>query len=158
MAKKKKPPAKASAKSLLAASAGAPVGNRNAEKLKTPEERKEAYRLYCIHIAAGYSGNSFYEPVTEDTMLATISRYPNELDLDKLAKAKAQGRLVWEQIGFQGTIGKLKGFNAFSWKFNMQNRLGWKEKHETGFDKDTRAVFRLRMGKDLGKKPDGDEG
>ncbi len=131
---------------------GAQIGNRNAEVLRTPEARAEAYRLYCLHIAAGYAGSSFYDPVIEDIMQDTMKRYPDELDAGELSKARAKGRLVWEQIGFQGTIGKLKGFNAHSWKFNMQNRLGWKDRTETGLDKETRTIFTVRMGKDIGGK------
>ena len=134
---------------------GAPKGNRNAEALKTPKERAEAYKLYCLHIAAGYAGSSFYEPVVEDTMQDCMKRYPQEFDGDILRKARAKGRLIWEQIGFQGTTGKLKGFNAFSWKFNMQNRLGWKDRVETGFDEQTRAVFRMKSARTL--KVDEDE-
>lgn len=131
---------------------GAPIGNKNAEKLTTPEERANAFRLYCLHLAAGFSGGSFYDPVLEDTMLAIVARYPAEFDLDDMRKARARGRLVWEQVGFNGTVGKIKGFNAHSWQLNMFNRLGWKNRQEVGFDKDTRAVFRLKMGKDLERK------
>jgi len=146
--KKPKPPKKP---------AGAPKGNNNAEALKTPKERADAFRLYCLHIAAGYASDSFYDPVCDDTMLDTIAKYPQELPAVELRKAKAKGRLVWEQIGFQGTIGKLKGFNAHSWKFNMQNRLGWKDRSEHGLDEPTRAVFKLKLGKQgLGKDHDPD--
>ncbi|ADB18104.1 hypothetical protein Psta_3441 [Pirellula staleyi DSM 6068] len=33
-------------------------------------------------------------------------------------------------MGNEGSNGKIKGFNAISWKFNMQNHFGWKEKRE----------------------------
>lgn len=147
----KKPPRKQNKK------IGAPKGNNNAEALKTPAERQEAFRLYCLHIAAGYAATSFYEPVCDDTIDDMLKRYPNEFNLKELRRARNKGRLVWEQIGLRGTIGKIKGFNAHSWKFNMQNRLGWKDRSETGFDKDTRAVFKLRMGKDLGPTAEDDE-
>jgi hypothetical protein len=130
---------------------GAPKGSANAEALKTPAERQEAYRLYCLHIGAGYMGNSFYEPVVEDTMQDYMKKYPAEFDLRLLAKARAKGRLVWEQVGFNGTVGKIKGFNAHSWGLNVKNRLGWKDRAEVGLDGPTRAVFKLKLGRqDLG--------
>lgn len=135
--------------------AGAPKGNLNAEVLDTPAKRQDAFRLYCIHIGAGYSATSFYEPVCDDTIDAMLVKYKDEFDMSKLRQAKNKGRLVWERIGLKGTIGEIKNFNAHSWKFNMQNRLGWKDRSEHGLDGPTRAVFKLRMGlKDLGAPKD----
>lgn len=134
---------------------GAPLNNNNAEVLDTPTKRQAAFELYCIHIGAGYAANSFYEPVCDDTIDAMLIKYRDEFDLRKLKQAKNKGRLVWERIGLQGTIGKIKGFNAHSWGMNMKNRLGWKDRAEIGLDGPTRAVFKLRMGvKDLGAPKD----
>lgn len=130
---------------------GPPFGSKNALKFHTAEERQEAYRLYCLHIAAGYAGSSFYEPCVEETIENLLKRHPEEFDLIELKRARARGRMLWEDIGKQGTIGKIKNFNANSWKLNMQNRLGWKDRTETGMDRETRAVFTLRMGKELSK-------
>lgn len=132
---------------------GAPHSNKNAEKFSTAAERAEAFRLYCLHIGAGYSGSSFYHPCVEETINNLMQRHPHEFDKELLAVARAKGRMLWEDIGKQGTVGKIRGFNSHSWKFNMQNRLGWKDRQEHGLDGPTRAVFKLKMGKKL----DGDE-
>ena len=134
---------------------GAPIGNKNAEKFSTAAERQKAYRLYCMHLAAGYMGSSFYEPCVEDTVQSLMKKYPDEFDADLLRVARAKGRMYWEDVGNKGTIGKIKGFNAHSWKYNMANRLGWKDRSEHGFDDNTRAIFTMKSAKDLsGVKPD----
>lgn len=136
---------------------GAPHGNHNARKFDTAEERQAAFQAYCFHIAAGFSSESFHTPCVDKTVKAMLAKYPDEFDLDALDRAKAIGRHVWEDIGMQGTIGKIPGFNATSWRVNMFNRLGWAERQEHGFDKDTRKVFKLAMGKKLGTPKDEDE-
>lgn len=154
MAKKRtpKPPKKPRPKPIPPTGGGAPKGNRNAEKLATPDARADAFRKYCLHLAAGFSGGCFYEPVLEETILAMVARYPAEFDMDEMRRARARGRMYWEDVGNKGTVGKIRGFNAHAWKFNMQNRLGWKDRSEMGLDKETRAVFKLKMGKDLDGK------
>lgn len=129
--------------------AGAPVGNKNAEKFSTPAERQNAYQLYCIHLAAGYMGTSFYDPCVEETVQNLMKRYPDEFNVEQLRIARAKGRMFWEDVGNKGTIGKIKGFNAHSWKYNMANRLGWKDRSEHSLDAPTRAVFVMKMGKKL---------
>lgn len=95
-----------------------------AVKWPTPEQRKAACDSYCAHIEAGYSKDSW-----PDADFETVERYkrdfPEDFCPEKIARAERTSRLFWEKIGITGTIGKLKGFNAKSWEFNMQNRLGW---------------------------------
>ncbi len=129
--------------------AGAPDGNRFAAKFKTTEERQAAFSTYCAHIAKGYSDASFHNPCTVRTIMQMLKDFPEEFDDEALAIAKAKGIFRWEQIGRLGALGKVSNFNAASWIFNVKNRLGWKDKTEVGFDKDTRTVFRLNMGKSL---------
>lgn len=136
---------------------GAPKGSKNALKCKDVEARQEAFKAYCYHLSAGFSGSSFHTPCVEDTIKNYLRNYPKEFDLNALSRAKAMGRHVWEDIGKRGTMGALKGFNALSWKCNMFNRLGWKDRQEHGFDENMRAVFKVSMGRDLGKPKDEDE-
>jgi hypothetical protein len=143
MTKRKKAPPAAGKKE------GAPFGSRNAAKLKTAEDRQAAYMAYCDHIAAGYSDKAFHTPCVARTIDNILKQYPQEFDLDLLVQARAKGCHFWEQMGMAGAMGKLKNFNAGSWVFNMKNRHGWKDRQEIGLDKNTRAVFRMKMGKDL---------
>ncbi|MBO6629889.1 MAG: hypothetical protein JJ939_15845 [Alphaproteobacteria bacterium] len=54
-------------------------------------------------------------------------QYPEDFPPDELEAAARRGLHEWEKIGKEGTTGKLTGFNASSWKFNMQNRAGWRD-------------------------------
>lgn len=119
---------------------GAPKGNKYPQKLKTPEQRKEAFRLFCEHLAAGYSPRTFHKPVIEETIMNMMREYKHEFEADALKLAKAEGLHQWEAMGKLGTMGKLKGFNASSWKFIVMNKLGWGEKITHSGDKDNPLV------------------
>ena len=41
-----------------------------------------------------------------------------------------QSALWWAKAGMAGMTGKIPGFNATVWIFNMKNRHGWKDKTE----------------------------
>lgn len=110
------------------------AGNRNPEKFKTPEQRQKIFKLFCEHMAAGYSSKNFAGGCVEHTVIKMLKDYPKEFDLEELEIARSSGRLVWEQIGKLGTTGKLKGFNASSWWRIMQNKMGWKDKMEHASD------------------------
>lgn len=111
-------------------------GNKNRETFKTPEARQGAFKLFCEHIAAGYSTRSFHTPCVENTILKMIRDYPHEFDVIELDRAKARGCHEWESIGKKGTTGKLQGFNSSSWWRIMQNKLGWKDNVQLGGDKE----------------------
>ena len=46
----------------------------------------------------------------------------------------SKGRLFWETLGIQGTVGQLKGFNVIGWIFNMKNRYAWKDRTDITSD------------------------
>lgn len=105
-------------------------------KWKTPEDRRAACEAFCEHLRAGFSWASFPD-ADEDTVKRYIRDFPEDFCPEKVQQAERQSRHFWEKIGIAGTTGKLKGFNAKSWEFNMQNRLGWSTKadvnnHNTG--------------------------
>lgn len=105
----------------------APKGNDYAKKWKSPRARKEACKRFCDHIAAGYSLESFAE-ADRKTIRYYAEQYPEDFPADKLQEAARLGLFEWERIGLKGTRGEIDGFNASSWKFNMQNRASWRDK------------------------------
>lgn len=131
-------------------------GNKYTQKFKTPEARAKAYKSFCDHISSGLSAKSFHDPCVENTILKMLKDYPKEsgLDPELLNQAKAKSCEVWEKIGLQAINGKIPGFSAAAWIFNMKNRLGWKDKTEIGFDTEKPIVFKLSMGKPLSKDKD----
>lgn len=40
----------------------------------------------------------------------------------------------WERLGVAGAAGKVPGFNATAWIFNMKNRANWRDKQEVTGD------------------------
>lgn len=46
-------------------------------------------------------------------------------------RAFSQNKLFWEKMGIAGMVGKVPGFNATLWIFNMKNRHGWRDRIET---------------------------
>ncbi len=115
-------------------------GNDNAAKAKTPEEMKFLFEKFCNHLRQGFSKDSFPD-CDYRTIETMIAENPSVLQADMMKQAKRHGRMFWESIGINGTIGMktakvngkeiaLKNFNALSWKFNMQNRYGWHDKQD----------------------------
>ena len=100
----------------------APKGNNYRMKWKTKKEREEAFALVYDHLAAGYSKESF--PYADwDTVERYCKDFPKEFPSEKLAEAMRIQRFEWESIGMDGAKGKIPGFNAASWIFNMKNRF-----------------------------------
>lgn len=109
--------------------AGAPFGNQNKMKWKTPEERQSICNEICEHLKKGYSQDSF--PAADwDTVERYIKDFPEDFDNNKIKESLREGRKLMETLGIQGTAGKLKGFNAKSWEFIMQNKYGWKLRND----------------------------
>lgn len=67
--------------------------------------------------------------ICEDTFYRWVKKYPDFSEAVKQGERKS--RLFWEKAGIQGMVGKIPGFNATTWIFNMKNRHGWRDKTET---------------------------
>lgn len=125
---------------------GAPDGNNNAMKYKTPEERQALCKAYCEHISKGLSDTCFPECDME-TFKDYRGKFAVDFDSDAITTAQRKRQLFWETIGINGTLGiphsykakngiekESKQFNAMSWKYNMSNRFGWKERNDVTTD------------------------
>jgi hypothetical protein len=96
-----------------------------------PSKYKKAYCDAVIkHCAKGLSFECFAAQchVSKETIYTWTEKHKEFLDAKKKGEAKCQE--YWEKLGLAGTVGKLKGFNAAMWIFNMKNRFGWTDKHE----------------------------
>jgi len=67
--------------------------------------------------------------VNKDTLYEWEAVHPEFSEAKKLAFEK--NRAFWEKIGTAGMVGKIPGFNATVWIFNMKNRHGWRDRIET---------------------------
>jgi len=111
----------------------APKGNDYAMKFATSEDRRKLCEEWCKHIRNGYSKESF--PLCDKkTFESYAKKFPRDFPADKREQACREGQLMWEQMGKMGTGGKLKGFNAMSYKFIIQNKYGWKDRQEIASD------------------------
>lgn len=98
-------------------------------KFGTPEKRRAMWDAFCQHVADGYSIKSF--PICdEDTCYSYAKRFPEDCPYEEFEDAKRKALLFWEKLGVAGTTGKLPGFNAATWIFNMKNRAGWTDRVE----------------------------
>ena len=101
---------------------GAPKGNNNSLKWKTPDARQKAFDEVCTHLEAGYSKTSF--PLADwDTVEWYCENYPVDFPTERLKEAMRKHLLKWESIGVNGVNGEITGFNATAWIFNMKNRF-----------------------------------
>lgn len=87
--------------------------------------RPEYCAMLVTHMAEGLSFESFASVIksSKQPLYDWLKRHP------EWAAAKGEGteasRMLWEKIGINGMLGKIKGFNATVWIFNMKNRFGW---------------------------------
>lgn len=117
--------------------AGAPKGSKNAQKLKTPDLRKEAYRQYCAHIAQGYPQDAwcFDHPeltLTSETMEKYIREDPINFDPINKERAKAAGYKMWFDVLSDSAKGINEKASTASLQMIMRNKFKWdKQQHIT---------------------------
>ena len=114
---------------------GGQPGNTNALKFDTPEKRQALCIAYCDHKRKGYSDNSF-KPCNIKTLKDYREKYPVDFPSDMIEEAEREYNFFWENIGLDGTQGKIKNYNSDSWKFNMMNRFRkeWKNREDITTD------------------------
>lgn len=96
-------------------------------KWPTPKERKAACNRFCEHIEQGFSIASWPE-ADDDTIRTYIEKFPEDFDAEMIETAKRECLKFWEEMGINGTRGKIPFFNCASWIFNMKNRAGWTDR------------------------------
>jgi hypothetical protein len=109
--------------------AGAPKGNKNALKLKTPDLKAEAYKQYCAHLAKGKSKKSWYfEHPDLELTAETMDKYiaENPIDFRPITKqiAEIKGFAHWEEIVEQSARGENEA-NTASLQMLMRNKYKW---------------------------------
>lgn len=105
-----------------------------------PAGRPTKYRPEYCEIAEATLAEGFSQAVLagrldvdEDTITNWKKEHPAFLGAIK--KGSYKGQEMWEGLGMDGASGKIDGFSAASWIFNMKNRFSWRDKQEvTGTD------------------------
>ena len=97
--------------------------------------RKTKYKSdYCMllreHMQSGFSYEAFAGKIgiAIETLYNWEKKQPDFLEAKKIAVNEA--RYTWERLGIAGMTGKIIGFNATVWIFNMKNRFGWRDKRD----------------------------
>lgn len=82
------------------------------------------------HMKKGLSFESFAADCEchKETLYEWVNQHPEFSEAKKRGTAFSSKR--WEEIGMAGMAGKIKGFNAAVWIFNMKNRFHWRDKRE----------------------------
>lgn len=107
----------------------APQDNQFALKYKTPEERKALCQSYIDYIKTGKSKEYFPE-CSIQTFQRYVKDFTEDFDTEKIEEAERIGMGKLEEVGFDGMMGKIHGFNVTAWIFITKNRLGWRDKHD----------------------------
>lgn len=112
---------------------GAPIGSKNREDFKTPEQKQKLYAEYLTHLRQGLDQRTFV-PCQWETVERYAKEYPEIFDETEISKAKREGLLIYEKLMVSaclGTIGtqKFKG-NPACLIFTVKNKLGWRDKVE----------------------------
>lgn len=100
------------------------------KKLGRASKYKEEYcDLLIEHMKKGLSFDSFagIVKVNLDTLYEWGKVHKEFSEAKKLAFE--ENRIYWEEIGIAGMVGKIPGFNATIWIFNMKNRFKWRDNH-----------------------------
>lgn len=90
---------------------------------ETAAEKKKLLGEYVEHCKQGLSDECF-PPCTIEVFNRLAAQSPGIFDIDAIERARRERQLFWEKLGITGTLGKIRGFNAASWKSGMQERFG----------------------------------
>lgn len=113
------------------------------EQPKTPgvpgAGRKSEYKPeYCQqlieHMAKGYSFASFGAIVNVHRTTLYNWMEANPDFKDAFDEGTSKSLYWWETVGMQGTVGKLKGFNASVYALTMANKHKWRQAHDITSD------------------------
>ena len=104
---------------------GAPEGNQNRMKWKTPEERIAACEKVCQELENGYP-KIYLETADWDTIERYMKDFPIEFPAERIQNAIRNGQKKLLTIGYSGMLGKIPGFVPRTWEFVTQNMTGWK--------------------------------
>jgi len=104
------------------------TGDENDQEFKTVAQQKKLLEDYIEHCKQGLSDECF-PPCSIAAFNACVAAHPGVFPSEAIERARRERQLFWEKLGITGTLGKIRGFNASSWKSNMKDRFG--EESET---------------------------
>lgn len=126
--------------------AGAPIGNQNAKKLVSPELRADAYEQYCLWIAQGNSKEAWtFKHPTLSLTFKTMEKYirENPIEFPSIHKemAESESRKIWEDLGKQMMLGKIRGAQPAIYQMFMRNKFGWDKPEADKKEENKKTIF-----------------
>lgn len=91
---------------------------------------KQGFSKEVAALECGISKDTFYQYIQRHAEFADAVKEGERLSLK-----------FWEGIGMKGMVGKIPGFNATTWIFNMKNRHNWADKQETKHSGDMKVTI-----------------
>ena len=122
-------------------------GEKRSLKLKTPEERQEAYLDFCHHMSLGKMKNSWrYRKGDIDCNYVTMGRYmkdEEEFDPVLFQNALCDGLFFWEGELEKAALGKNPDVNIAALQMAMRHKFGWdkSDAHASDETKEAMAHF-----------------
>ena len=122
---------------------GRPPGSKDSYRKGKNIYTKQVPEMVLAFLKKGYSRDviSAHLGITRNTLFKWEKEHP------ALAQAIEDGtvhsQLFWETLGIRAVQGRIKGFNATAWIFNMKNRFGWKDKTELSGDEERPISVRV---------------
>jgi len=104
-------------------------GNNGGRPTKYHRDYCEMLKTHMGKEGLSYEAFAGVIGVSVETLYAWERSYPKFSEAKR--EAFALNRVFWERIGAAGMAGKIPGFNATVWIFNMKNRHGWRDRIET---------------------------
>lgn len=108
---------------------GAPIGNTNRMRWKTPEERIKACEELCKELEEGLP-KEYLDIADWDTIERYMRDFPVEFPSEKVEAAIRHGIKKIVRLGYGGMSGKVEGFVPRTWEFITQNMTHWKLRHD----------------------------
>lgn len=99
------------------------VSKRALERFQTAAQKGKLLEEYIEHCKQGLSDDCF-PPCNIEVFDILAAQNTDIFDIDVIERARRERQLFWEKLGITGTLGKIRGFNAASWRSNMENRFG----------------------------------
>jgi hypothetical protein len=101
------------------------------ERGRPTSYKPEYCQMLIDHMGQGFSFMTFAAiiEVNPDSLYEWAKVHEDFSEAKKIGYAKLQ--LLYEKIGRDGMLGKIKNFNAATWIFSCKNKFNWVDAQET---------------------------
>ena len=91
-------------------------------EFQTAAQKKKLLADYIEHCKQGLTDGCF-PPCDIQTFNEIATLNPDIFPVRAIERARRERQLFWEKIGITGALGKIRGFNAASWKEGVRGQF-----------------------------------